>query len=509
MLRTAALVADSESTRVFSDIWSCSWSLLLNTSKLPCRLGSSDERVVIPSRATMRRLALLAVAIGFLAPFSSAKADPGRLNLTVGAAGDLPVAGYYAFPSKYEQSARIGARLSLGVDYVIAGPLAIELLGTVGYLFETDAQNADSGSLTASGALGLKLRLLESRSLWLSAHAGFYLFDGPQLGGDLGAGYDFSLSDRANLGLFVRWQITGLGDGENTTDMGVFGDEHWDASLMFGVSFSYALVPAEQSSEPEPEPEPETPRGPSDADGDRIIDTDDQCVNEPEDHDGTEDLDGCPEDDDRDGIEDRRDHCRDVAEDRDGFEDTDGCPEADNDQDGTDDPADECPLQPGPVYNGGCPEPDRDGDMIGDRRDNCPDEVGNPENQGCPTPQLVVITDGQLRILETVYFRLNRHQIDPRSFPLLDNVARVLLSHPEIAKIRIEGHTDTRGNARRNTQLSQRRANEVMNYLVRRASVPAERLEAVGYGPSRPLVQNATTEDEHAQNRRVEFNIVQ
>lgn len=450
----------------------------------------------------MRRLALLGLFGALFVPFSAVHADPGKMNLHIDLAGELPVAGYYAFPSEFEDSARLGGRLALGLDYVIAGPLALEVLASVGYLVETDSDNADSGGLVASGAVGARLRLLETKRLWLSTHIGYHYFDGSQLGWDVGAGYDFSLSDRASLGIFARWQLTGLGESQNQVP-----DDHWDASIQVGVSFSYALIAAEQRAEPEPDPEVPPP-APNDADGDRIIDADDRCVNEPEDHDGTQDLDGCPEDDDNDGIADRLDHCRDVAEDRDGFEDEDGCPEADNDQDGTDDPADECPREAGPVFNGGCPEPDRDGDMVGDRRDNCPDEVGTLENQGCPTPQLVVITDGQLRILETVYFRTNRHQIDPRSFPLLDNVARVIIAHPEITRIRIEGHTDARGNARRNTQLSQRRANEVMNYLVRRASVPAERLEAVGYGPQRPIVPTATTEDEHAQNRRVEFNII-
>jgi hypothetical protein len=327
----------------------------------------------------MRRLALSVLVVGLLLPVSQADADPGTLNLHIDLAGELPVAGYYAFPSRNENSARVGARLGAGLDYVISGPLALEALFTVGYLFETDDDfltaggQSESGSLTASAAIGARLRLLESKRLWLSAHLGYHRFDANQIGVDAGAGYDFALSEKLDLGLFVRWQMTGLGDSTNARD-----DEHWDASIQVGVSISYALIAAATTTEPEPEPD--VIAAPDDRDGDRIIDTQDQCPDEAEDHDGTDDLDGCPEDDDRDGIADRLDHCRDVAEDMDGFEDTDGCPEADNDQDGTEDPADDCPLQAGPVYNGGCPEPDRDGDMVGDRRDNCPDEVGTLEN---------------------------------------------------------------------------------------------------------------------------------
>jgi outer membrane protein OmpA-like peptidoglycan-associated protein len=55
--------------------------------------------------------------------------------------------------------------------------------------------------------------------------------------------------------------------------------------------------------------------------------------------------------------------------------------------------------------------------------------------------------------------------------------------------------------------LSQKRAEAVVAFLVREG-VSAERLVAQGFGPDRPLVENATNAEQHAQNRRVEFNIV-
>jgi outer membrane protein OmpA-like peptidoglycan-associated protein len=167
---------------------------------------------------------------------------------------------------------------------------------------------------------------------------------------------------------------------------------------------------------------------------------------------------------------------------------------------------DQCPNQAGPVENAGCPIPDRDGDGVPDDVDNCPDEPGLPENKGCQQKQLVEIQQGRLEILEKVYFKTNSSAIRPRSFPLLDNVAAVLSAHPEITSVRVEGHTDERGSAKYNRRLSQKRAESVVRFLVRRG-IDANRLEAEGFGEDRPIMPDATTKEEHAQNRRVEFHL--
>lgn len=245
-----------------------------------------------------------------------------------------------------------------------------------------------------------------------------------------------------------------------------------------------------------------------DNDNDGIEDDKDQCPLEPEDQDGFEDENGCPEpDNDGDGVADADDQCPMEPEDKDGFEDEDGCPEADNDKDGVADEQDECPLVAGAPSNNGCPIPDRDGDGVPDSRDNCPDEAGPPENQGCKEAQQVVITEERLEILDKVYFNTNRATIQRRSFALLENVAQVLAAHPEIAKILVEGHTDSRGSASRNLKLAQARAEAVKAYLVQ-AGVDASRVDAEGHGEHRPVVEDATTDEHHAQNRRVEFRIV-
>ncbi|MBW2381757.1 MAG: OmpA family protein, partial [Deltaproteobacteria bacterium] len=241
---------------------------------------------------------------------------------------------------------------------------------------------------------------------------------------------------------------------------------------------------------------------------DGLLDDVDQCPNEPEDIDGFQDEDGCPDpDNDGDGVLDVNDGCPNDAEDIDGFEDEDGCPDPDNDGDGILDVDDQCPNEPGTVENNGCPDPDRDGDGVPDRVDNCPDEPGTVENHGCQEAQLVVIGAGRLEILEKVYFKTGSHKLQKRSFALLDNVAKVM--NAQIELIRIEGHSDSTGSLKFNMRLSKKRADTVVRYLVGRGKVTKGRLISEGFGPTRPLVPDAKGKEELAQNRRVEFHIVE
>jgi outer membrane protein OmpA-like peptidoglycan-associated protein len=247
-----------------------------------------------------------------------------------------------------------------------------------------------------------------------------------------------------------------------------------------------------------------------DQDGDGLVDKDDKCVDQAETVNKWEDTDGCPDtipDSDSDGLDDLADKCKDQAEDKDAFQDDDGCPDPDNDNDGVLDAKDKCPGTQGPIENNGCPDTDGDGDGIVDRLDNCPEEKGTEKNRGCKTKQLVVITKNQLQILDQVKFVTNSAKLSPASNKLLDNIARVLLAHPEIWKVKVEGHTDDRGNDDKNMTLSQNRANSVVAYLVKKGVAP-ERLEAIGHGETKPIEDN-TTKKGRAQNRRVEFNIVQ
>jgi outer membrane protein OmpA-like peptidoglycan-associated protein len=263
---------------------------------------------------------------------------------------------------------------------------------------------------------------------------------------------------------------------------------------------------------------------PPDRDGDGIPDYVDACPDQPEDYDGFADLDGCPDpDNDGDGIPDTEDKCPNEPEDIDGVADDDGCPEygvLDRDDDGIPDTEDQCPDQAedidGYQDEDGCPEggaPDRDKDGIPDDKDLCPDEPedieGFQDEDGCPDQGeglTEYIENVKIEIKATVLFESGKAIIKEVSKALLDEVAQQIIKHPQIKKVRIEGHTDSLGRAEDNLYLSQDRADSVRRYLINRG-VPKDKLEAVGYGASRPIDTNDTI-DGRTHNRRVEFMIV-
>jgi len=182
-------------------------------------------------------------------------------------------------------------------------------------------------------------------------------------------------------------------------------------------------------------------------------------------------------------------------------------PEGDRDGDGVPDAADRCPDEPGPAELDGCP--DRDGDGIADLDDKCPDQPGPAQNDGCPPPPdepVVEVETSRLSLKDAITFDTGRDTIRSESSHILDEIAKVLKAHPELKRVRVEGHTDNVGGRGYNQDLSHRRARSVVRALVQRG-VSGGRLEAEGYGFERPIAPN-TTSLGRAKNRRVEFTIV-
>ena len=250
-----------------------------------------------------------------------------------------------------------------------------------------------------------------------------------------------------------------------------------------------------------------------DNDTDGIQDTVDKCPNDPEDKDGFEDEDGCPDkDNDKDGLIDTEDKCPNDPEDKDGFEDEDGCPDLDNDTDGIVDTADQCPLKPedkdGFEDEDGCPDCDNDGDGVPECPqvvDMCPHKAAKTKD-GCPKYKLVKVTAKKIELKQTVYFAYNKARIRRKSYKLLTEVASVLSDNPKL-RVRIEGHTDSRGGDRFNMKLSQARAESVRDFLVDKG-IDSSRMEPQGFGETQPIADNRTKAG-RSQNRRVEFVILE
>jgi large repetitive protein len=263
----------------------------------------------------------------------------------------------------------------------------------------------------------------------------------------------------------LKWHIIpgldgSLGGGAGITEGVASPDFRIFAGIMYGP------VPKEPVVDPEPEPEPE-PEPPKDTDGDGIFDDKDKCINDPEDKDGVADEDGCPEpDNDNDGI------CDPWVEER-GEEAKYAkvCI-----------PTDKCPNEP---------------------------ETKNSyqDDDGCPD-HAVKLEAKKIVILQTVLFYFDETRIKEESLPLLDEVVQVLNDNPQLKRVRIEGHTDLRGDANYNRKLSDGRAKAVKDYLIGKG-VKSERLSSKGFGESKPLLPTAQTDEEHLKNRRVEFIILE
>ena len=161
------------------------------------------------------------------------------------------------------------------------------------------------------------------------------------------------------------------------------------------------------------------------------------------------------------------------------------------------------------IYSRGLLNHTRAYNGIPDVLDNCPHEKGTLLNHGCPSAkkQMVAVRDDRIELFEKIYFSSGTAVITPASLRLIDQIAGILKSHPNVLKVSVDGHTDSRGNPVANTRLSRQRAEAVVRALVARG-VPRARLEARGLGSSQPIAPNNTAAGRDL-NRRVELSIVE
>jgi len=152
------------------------------------------------------------------------------------------------------------------------------------------------------------------------------------------------------------------------------------------------------------------------------------------------------------------------------------------------------PPKPAPVVVEKVVIMDSDGDGVPDNLDKCPG-----------TPKSARVNKDGCWVIGHVLFDFDKSKIKPQYYHLLDEVAAVFEQNPGL-RVRIEGHTDSIGTAAYNLKLSLRRANSVMEYLVKKG-IAKERLHAEGFGFTRPVATNKTKEG-RALNRRVQLTPV-
>lgn len=144
------------------------------------------------------------------------------------------------------------------------------------------------------------------------------------------------------------------------------------------------------------------------------------------------------------------------------------------------------------------PALDADRDRVADGLDDCPDSAPDEivDEVGCPLFS---------RVLDGVVFAPGDHRLGAESRLALAGLVDDLEAHPDVV-LRLEGHTDNRGTAAANLELSKRRVMSVARFLVARGIAP-ERLEPYGFGESRPRAGNATAPGRE-RNRRIEIERV-
>ena len=347
----------------------------------------------------------------------------------------------------------------------------------------------------------------------LSIGAGyFWLEDQGYFSANLGAGFDFWLSENLALTIETLYKgvVTEYGqedeeknyiargtDGINNVS---FETSHLQHHL--GVKMAFGGKDTDGDGVYDKNDEcPETPglaefNGCPDTDGDKIIDKFDECPEEA----GLKEFNGCP-DTDGDRIIDKEDDCPEVA----GLKEFNGCPDTDGDK--IIDSEDECPEEAGPAENNGCPLPDKDGDGILDENDMCPEEAGTAENFGCPVSRDLTeeITKALKQYEKAILFDSSKATIKAQSEVVLKDIVKIIKDYPK-AKFLIEGHTDNRDTKESNQILSELRAASVEAYLIDNG-IEGDRLSVKGIGEEKPIATNRTAKGRKL-NRRVEVKLM-
>jgi outer membrane protein OmpA-like peptidoglycan-associated protein len=117
-----------------------------------------------------------------------------------------------------------------------------------------------------------------------------------------------------------------------------------------------------------------------------------------------------------------------------------------------------------------------------------------------------MVATGARFVLQGIKFDFNQATIRPESYPILDNIAKLLKENPGTI-VEIQGYTDSSGSFNYNQKLSLKRAQAVLNYLVEKHGIESSRLFAQGYGELNPIAPN-NIKAGRIMNRRVEFVVI-
>ncbi len=356
-----------------------------------------------------------------------------------------PLLGYHFFDTEHDldDSVEAGIRLGGFLADKFAAELELDLAPT-----QEDPGSDNVNAVTAELNL-VKYFELGQLKPYFFAGVGGMLHDDTNGLLALGIGAAYPVYKNMNIDFRVK-------------DMIMTGSRN-DVVPSIGLSFLFGTAkPVVAAEEPAPQPEAAAvvveEKKPVDSDGDGVYDDADKCPATPAG--AAVDADGCCLDSDGDGVKDYADKCP-------------------NTPAGAAVDADGCCL-------------DTDGDGVKDYMDKCPGTAKGVK----------VSAEGCFEALTlNVNFKTNSAVIEDGYDGEIKAFSDYMKADSAL-KVEIQGHTDNKGSAAYNKKLSQRRAESVMNELVK-YGVSADRLTAVGYGEEQPIVPNDTPENMF-KNRRIE-----
>ena len=426
----------------------------------------------------------------------------------------LMIAAGSVFAQNAEQKWAIG--LGPGVDYNLDSEdintqlnlyLSRYLNPTFDLMLDSRYAFYGEGTDLVNPLLNLRLKLYNGKLINENSPIQPYLFggvgylwdnDADGINFDAGAGVKFPVSPSTSV-YFAASFVKGIDAKTNveavpySSPTGTINQDHLQ---VYGI-LEFALGKRDADGDGVKDKKdvcPDTPAGvlvdekgcPLDGDGDGIPDYLDECPDQA----GPEKFNGCP-DTDGDGIRDKDDDCPEEA----GLAKFNGCP--DTDEDGVMDSKDKCPNTPKgcPVDEYGCPI-DSDGDGVIDCQDQCPNEQGPASNNGCPDWVDVVVP--------AEHFAFDSYELSDEVKADLDKIADQLNSSKEY-RVEVSGHTCNIGTEEYNMKLGEKRAQEVVKYLLMKG-VNNAYITSESYGETRPAVEN--TYENRKYNRRVEFEVL-
>ena len=331
----------------------------------------------------------------------------------------------------------------------------------------------------------------------------------------IGAGVNFWLGQNVTFDLQAKFSygITNLSADDDTIyygDMSEWKERAFRTYLQPSLGLTYYFggkVDTDKDGvEDNADGCPDTPAGarvdargcPLDSDNDGVYDGLDKCADTPAG--AMTDISGCPIDSDNDGVYDGLDNCPETP--AEAQVDEFGCP-IDTDGDGVPDYRDKQLETPaGAVVDADGVGIDSDGDGVYDGLDKCPTTAAGVmvDEFGCP----VEVKKPVEKITLNIKYATGSYEPDEAAKKVLDDLATTMEAYVDY-RIEIDGFTDNVGSEQANMELSRKRANAVMQYLLDKGVEPS-RMTAKGFGedPNYAIGDNSTPEGRQV-NRRVEI----